>query len=507
MTGTTQITPTNTFASQSGSIPLSQLDTNFTQITSFLNNPNNYANYLVDSGTANTYVVTFPTGVIPASYTAGLSVVMKVTNSNTGASTVNVNGLGAKNILNPDSSALSSGQMPANSIVTLIYDGTQFLLAGGSPSSINIAGGTKGQVPVQSAVGTTTFMDSSFAFKNRIINGAMVIDQRNAGASVTPTTSTYTLDRWNAVNSITSKYTVQQVSDAPTGFINSLKVTSSAATSLGASDYYYLQQNIEGLNVFDFAFGTASAATSTLSFWVKSSLTGTFGGVLSNSAANRSYPFTYTISAANTWEQKTVTITGDTTGTWLTTNGTGLRVDFGLGVGSTYSGTAGAWAATTYVSATGATSVVGTNGATFYITGVQLEKGSTATSFDYRPYGTELALCQRYYESTFPIGTAPAQNGGGTNALRISQTAAAAAACRGFTWLYKVTKRDIPATITSYNPAAANANVRNNTRSNDATISGVIGLGGMGVLFTFTGSTGSAVGDDNGVGFSVDAEL
>jgi hypothetical protein len=236
----------------------------------------------------------------------------------------------------------------------------------------------------------------TYGFKNRIINGAMVIDQRNAGAAVTPTTSTYTLDRWIAANSITSKYTVQQVSDAPTGFINSLKVTSSAATSLGAGDYYYLQQNIEGLNVFDFAFGTASAATSTLSFWVKSSLTGTFGGVLSNSAANRSYPFTYTISAANTWEQKTVTITGDTTGTWLTTNGTGLRVDFGLGVGSTYSGTAGAWAATTYVSATGATSVVGTNGATFYITGVQLEKGNTATSFDYRPYGTELQLCQRY---------------------------------------------------------------------------------------------------------------
>ena len=243
---------------------------------------------------------------------------------------------------------------------------------------------------------------SSFGFKNRIINGAMVIDQRNAGASVTPATSTYTLDRWNAVNSVTSKYTVQQVSDAPTGYVNSLKVTSSAATSLGSTDYYYLQQNIEGLNVFDFAFGTASASTSTLSFWVKSSLTGTFGGALSNSAANRSYPFTYTISSANTWEQKSVTIAGDTTGTWLTTNGVGLRVDFGLGVGTTYSGTAGAWAATTYTSATGATSVVGTNGATFYITGVQLEKGSTATSFDYRPYGTELNLCYRYYYKIFP---------------------------------------------------------------------------------------------------------
>ena len=116
-------------------------------------------------------------------------------------------------------------------------------------------------------------------------------------------------------------------------------------------------------------------------------------------------------------------------------------------------------------------------------------------------------MCQRYYESTFPIGTAPAQNTSGINALRISQTAAAAAPCRGFTWLYKVTKRDTPSTITSYNPSAANVNVRNNTRTNDATISSVNGLGGMGVIFSFTGSTGSAVGDDNGISFSADAEL
>jgi hypothetical protein len=133
---------------------------------------------------------------------------------------------------------------------------------------------------------------------------------------------------------------------------------------------------------------------------VNSSLTGTFGGSLRNSSGARSYPFTYAISSANTWEQKSVTIAGDTTGTWLTTNGIGIYAGFGLGIGSTYSGTAGAWAAANYLSVTGATSVVGTNGATFYITGVQLEKGSTATSFDYRPYGTEEQLCQRYYRIT-----------------------------------------------------------------------------------------------------------
>jgi hypothetical protein len=246
--------------------------------------------------------------------------------------------------------------------------------------------------------GTTT---GYYGFKNRIINGAMVIDQRNAGASVTATTDIYTLDRWRSLNSVTSKYTVEQTVTgvaAPTGFADYLGVTSSAATSVGSTDYYVIRQYIEGFNFFDMAWGTASASTVTLSFWVRSSLTGTFGGAFSNAAANRTYPFSYTISLANTWEQKTVTVAGDTTGTWIgATNAAGCLVSFSLGAGSTLSGTAGSWAAANYASATGATSVVGTNGATFYITGVQLEKGSTATSFDYRPYGTELALCQRYY--------------------------------------------------------------------------------------------------------------
>ena len=247
--------------------------------------------------------------------------------------------------------------------------------------------------------------------KNRIINGAMVIDQRNAGASVTPTNGAYTLDRWQFQVSQASKLTAQRSSVAPTGFSNSLLVTSSSAYSVGAGDYFSVLQSIEGFNTADLMFGTANAQTVTLSFWVRSSLTGTFGGTLINGAYSRAYPFTYTISSADTWEQKSVTIAGDTTGTWVgATNGIGLQVNFGLGVGANNSGTAGSWGGAGKYSATGAVSVVGTNGATFYITGVQLEKGSTATSFDYRPYGTELLLCQRYYETSFNAGTAPANN-------------------------------------------------------------------------------------------------
>jgi hypothetical protein len=242
--------------------------------------------------------------------------------------------------------------------------------------------------------------DSS-SIKNRIINGAMVIDQRNAGASVTPANGDYTLDRWRFLLTQTSKLTTQQDAGAvtpPAGFIDYLGITSSSAYSITSGDAFVLQQYLEGFNVADLGWGTANAKTVTLSFWVRSSLTGTFGGAFTNSAIDRSYPFSYTISTANTWEQKSVTVAGDTSGTWLKNNGIGIRLSFGLGVGSSLSGTAGAWSGSYFLSATGATSVVGTNGATFYITGVQLEVGSSATGFEYRQYTNELALCQRYYQ-------------------------------------------------------------------------------------------------------------
>jgi hypothetical protein len=251
-----------------------------------------------------------------------------------------------------------------------------------------------------------TFPDSSlqaaaaspYVLKNRIINGAMVIDQRNAGASVTATTAfPYTVDRWQCGGSVNSKFTVQQSSTTPTGFVNSSLITSSSAYTVGASEYFLFQQAIEGYNIADLGWGTANAKTITLSFQVRSSLTGTFGGAITNSANDRSYPFTYTISTANTWTSISITIAGDTSGTWLTTNGIGMSIRFSLGTGSTYSGTAGVWAGTFYASATGATSVVGTNGATFYITGVQLEIGTSATPFERRLYNQELANCQRYF--------------------------------------------------------------------------------------------------------------
>lgn len=260
-----------------------------------------------------------------------------------------------------------------------------------------------------------TFEDGSIVssgsagFKNKIINGAMMIDQRYAGAANTPTNSIYTLDRWRSPTTA-AKISVQQMngantsasnyeaSSAPTGFTNSIKVTTTTANTPNAGDYFGVNQLIEGYNCADLDWGKATAKSVTLSFWVKSSLTGTFGGgIRTGDSSNYSYPFTYTISTANTWTYTTVVIPGPTAGTWNTGNGQGLDVWFSVGTGSTFSGTANTWAASNYVNATGSVNVVSTLNATWYITGVQLEKGTTASSFEFRSYTKELVLCQRYY--------------------------------------------------------------------------------------------------------------
>jgi hypothetical protein len=267
---------------------------------------------------------------------------------------------------------------------------------------ITLNGDTGIQTPMYNGTITANAVTPSVNMKNRIINGAMVIDQRNAGASVTvDDAAPYTLDRWQAVDSSDGAFTVQQDAGAvtpPAGFKDYLGVTiTTADSSLAAGQFSNLLYKIEGNNVYDFAWGTANAKTVTLSFWVRSSLTGTFAGSIRNDAGARSYVFNYTISAANTWEYKTVTIAGDTTGTWETGTSTGLLLTWSLGAGTNFNGTVGSWSAGSFFSSSGSVSVIGTSGATFYITGVQLEVGSTATSFDYRPYGTELVLCQRYF--------------------------------------------------------------------------------------------------------------
>ena len=239
---------------------------------------------------------------------------------------------------------------------------------------------------------------SSLSNRNLIINGAAVIDQRNGGSSVTPTSSAYTLDRWLANVTAASKYSVQQSTVAPDNFTNSFLITSTSAYTPVSGDYMSFQTRIEANNIAHVGWGSSAAKTVTLSFWVRSSLTGTFGGSFYFPASTvRTHPFSYTINSANTWEYKTVNIVGDTvTNTAPTGNNLYVIVQWALGAGSTYqTGTSG-WQNGNYVAPSGVVDLVATSGATLYITGVQLEVGEQATPFEHRSYGDELARCERY---------------------------------------------------------------------------------------------------------------
>jgi hypothetical protein len=263
---------------------------------------------------------------------------------------------------------------------------------------------TQSITPSQNTVSYATWdndlRSETFAFKNRIINGDMVIDQRNNGAAINFVAGTFPVDRMRlSTNGGSATATAQQNLNSitpPAGFTNYIGMSVTSGVAATGDQSYRITQRIEGYNVADLGFGTANASTVTLSFWVRASIAGTYGGSLQNSAGNRFYVFSYTINAANTWEYKTATIPGDTTGTWLNTNGMGIMLLFSIGTGSTLQGAAGSWGSTPADTVTGQTNLIGTTGATFYLTGLQLEKGTTATNFDVLPYGTELNLCQRY---------------------------------------------------------------------------------------------------------------
>ena len=308
---------------------------------------------------------------------------------------------------------------------------------------------------------------NNVSFRNRIINGAMVFDQRNAGAAVTVNNNQqYPVDRFIVQSSTSTQFTAQQSTTAPTGFYNSLLITTSSAN---ASAFNAVWQRIEANNTNDLGLGTASASTFTVSFWVRSSVTGTFGFYLQNNASSYSYVTTYTINTANTFEYKTITVVGPTAGTWLTTNNCSLQVAWSLGGTGGTTSTLGSWQAANVYNATGSTGISNTASATFYITGVQLEAGTTASPFEYRQYGTELALCQRYYE----IGGLWFQSGGTPSS-------------QGTSAYFSVSKRTTPTitfTNTAYNSGSGIANYTSG-------ISGYNTLGSFAYYFIPSGNSG-----------------
>jgi hypothetical protein len=434
--------------------------------------------------TANGLVIGNGAGAAPSTTTTGTGVLTAVGNAvNTASGLVTQSGTltNLSLLIGNGSGAGISSTTTGTGVVTALGVNTgssgAFVVNGGAlgtPSSgtvtnltgtasININGTVGATTPSTGAFTTLSVnsnnisADNSLGFRNRIINGDMRIDQRNAGASVTVNTTgstVFPVDRFFG-SGMTSAgvFTLQRSTTAPTGFTNSMIATvTTADSSIAASDLYYVTQIIEGFNVADLGFGSASAKTVTLSFWVRSSVTGTFSGALVNSAYNRSYPFTYTISSANTFEYKTITITGDTSGTWLTDNGIGLRVYWNLGSGVDNTGTAGAWTGAGNVGADSTVALISTINATFYLSGVQLEVGSVATPFERRDYGRELALCQRYYEKTYNQGDVP---GAGSPTAGALIGIAASTTNIAAQWSFKQAKRATPTlTLYSYNNTA-----------------------------------------------------
>ena len=342
--------------------------------------------------------------------------------------------------------------------------------------------------------------------KNRIINGAMTIDQRNAGSAVTVNADAafFASDRFQAAGQGSDGvYTIQRSATAPAGFANSIVATvTTADSSITASQQYNVQQHIEGLNTADLAFGTASAKTVTLSFWVRSSVTGTFSGAIRNAAADRSYPFNYTINAANTFEQKVVTIPGDQSGTWGVGTGIGLNVIWTLGAGTSRLGPANAWAGANYQGVTGQTNLIATNGATWYLTGVQLEAGSTATSYDYRHHSVELQMCQRYYYTSGEL-TNPANARGGYTGFPYSNGTEAYGSGK-----FAVSMRTAP-TVTMFDNSGTSGTVTQAGQANgiaatanSINIQGFYGVGKSSGSWASTSSTYPIVG-----GFTASAEL
>ena len=336
--------------------------------------------------------------------------------------------------------------------------------------------------------------------RNLIINGAFSVFQRGTSATTVNGNDIFAADRFKGWANGGGTFTVEQSTDVPNNeFEFSAKLTNTATDgSVAASDNYRWATDLEGYTVSQLGYGHSDAKAVTLSFWVKSSLAGTYCGALYSTTASRHYIYEYTISSANTWEKKTITITsGDTTGSWNKTNGNGLRIYWGFGSGTDYQGTAGAWTAGEKWETSNQAAWIGSASATFYITGVQLEVGDTATPFEHRSYGDELARCQRYCE----IWTLSQYRGPAFQVRDSTHT-------HGY-WPFKVQKRSAP-TVT-FSGSFANWQANSTSASVSSLTSEEITVDGSGISTTTSGMVaGNAslfVGNASNPTIKADAEL
>jgi hypothetical protein len=458
----------NTFATLAGNQPASLLDDNFTALAIA-------PQYSSAVSGVNDILLTTP--LTFASYVAGMSFIFTATSNNTGGMTINVNALGAVTLYKNNSQALAANDVVASGAYQIYYDGTNFHLL--NPTVVNVA------------------------TQNKIINPGMVIDQRfESTGNANPLTNEYTLDRWFVQYSgVANPFSQQQSTSRPSSnYTNSLLTTVvTQDNAIAAGDFYGLGQKIEGYDIVDLI-----NTTFTLGFWVISSVTGTFCVAFRNSPANYSYVATYSISVANTWEYKTITLTNGLTSlaTWLKTNGAGLFVTWALAVGSTYQTTAGTWAAGNYLATSAQTNWMNTAGSTFRITGVQLCLGSILPQWESRPFGDELALCQRYYQKSYVTpGTVP---GTATTVQRVNGVQGIAGTLvYNYNMVLPTPMRASP-TVTMYNPTTGTAgSIRSNATNPTATATG---QGQLNTGYPTLGTAG-AVGDILSMHYTAEAEL
>lgn len=436
-------------------------------------------------GSSNTFsaAITFPTGIretfVPNATTPGLNV-----GANAGDPSTPING-----DLWYDSSGLALKARINGSTVTLGAAGGG-VTTSGSPAA--------GQGAVFTSSSAITGVDY-FGYRNMLTNGEQKIDQRTVGASTTAATfaGIRKTDKWSYFTQTSCAGTViQQVADAPAGFTYSTKITIGTGAAPASGDFNQLQCGVEGIELQNLLYGTANAATTTISFWVKSSVTGTFSVSFVNAAGNRTYLAQYTVSSASTWEKKSVTFAGDTSGTWSTVVGTiGCYVSWDLGSGSTLEGTASTWNAGGFRRVSTNAKIMPTSSATFQVTAAQWEANGTATTYEHLSYSVELARCQRYYYKTFTQATAPAQNVGSNTGETYMMAGKAAVSANRYYLAFPVVMALAPGTVTAYNPAAANAQARDIDAGADCSSTVFVASGDRGVLYQTTGAAGTAIGN------------
>jgi hypothetical protein len=350
-------------------------------------------------------------------------------------------------------------------------------------------------------------------FRNKIGNGAMLIDQRRNGAAatgVTGGTDIWLADRFRIGGSAmaTGRFTFQQVTDAPagSGLYKSGKITVTAAQASSGSYVQVLSTFVEANNMTDFEWGTSTAKIAVFSFWVKASIPGMYAVALRSDNANASFVSNYNVNTANIWEYKSIVVSGPTIGTWNTGNAAGLRIDFDLGTDNNQyvaDNLANTWVASDSFKTASSKSLVATNGATWQITGVQLERGSVATPFEHRPIGIELLLAQRYFQKSYPTATAVASN---TNqGYHVFSMGGISSNYYHAAVRWKVSMRDVPS-VTVYTPSGTSGSFYNTDTGGTVTLSSLTDVSAEGIGFLYSSATGSNSAQRYALHFTASAE-